>query len=134
MCREAWRGESRGKPTTHPAPTYAQRISTRTRSVVRSGQLGKCGAAQASGDGGGQTADQYKPQRYAEKCKNALYTRCPLWLKISHKLYISIAMPAAGSTHQHPRLPPAHTSNNPGSVLCRKEAGWNYIYFIINHR
>jgi hypothetical protein len=38
-----------------------------------------------------------------EKCKNALRTPRPLRFQIAHKLYISTAMVATGSTHQHPR-------------------------------
>ena len=58
------------------------------------------------------------------------------------------AMPATGSTHHHPKPPPVHTTPNPRSAhvhlhagtsagrrgKCRKEAGWNYFNFIINHR
>ena len=55
------------------------------------------------------------PQDNMEKSENVLCTRCPLWLTISHILYISTAMTAAGSTHQHPRPPPGQRASTPNS-------------------
>ena len=56
-------------------------------------------------------------------------------------------MPAADSTQQRPKPPPAHTTPNPcsahvhpyagtgaGRGQCRKEAGWNCFNFSINRR
>jgi len=42
-----------------------------------------------------------------------------------HKLYILTAMP---------RPPAVHTLLAHAQCMCRKEAGWNYFNFIINHR
>jgi len=53
-----------------------------------------------SGRMGGWTAFHCEPQRYAEKCKNALCIRFPLWLIISYKFYIFTAMAAIGNTKQ----------------------------------
>ena len=59
-----------------------------------------------------------------EKCKNALRTQRPLRFQISHKLYISTAMAAAGSNLQQPRLPHAQLSQSTLSAYAeRKQAG-----------